>query len=86
LLARAAASGLVCEVSGRRAWRAYVVPDLAISLGLVAASKGRPPTRPSLSEPSREIASILADFDSDMAAFDARFGATIMSEESGRDG
>ena len=86
LLARAAASGLVCEVSGRRAWRAYVVPDLAISLGLVAASKGRPPTRPSLSEPSREIASILADFDSDMAAFDARFGATIISEEAGRDG
>jgi hypothetical protein len=73
LLARAAAVGLVVEVSGRRAWRVYVVPDLAITLGFVAAPKGRPALRPSLPSPSRDLADILAQFDSELAAFDARF-------------
>lgn len=73
LLARAAAVGLVVEVSGRRAWRVYIVPDLAITLGFVAAPKGRPALRPRLPSPDRGLAEILAQFDSELAAFDARF-------------
>jgi hypothetical protein len=86
LLARAAALGLVCEVSGRRAWRTYVVLSLAVALDLAPARKGRPPTRASLPEPSRELASILAEFDRDMAVFDARFGPATISEEPSGDG
>lgn len=73
LLSRAAALGLVVEVSGRRAWRIYVVPDLAIALGLVATPKGRPAMRPALPPASRDLAAVLAEFDSELAAFDARF-------------
>ncbi|MEG3162864.1 hypothetical protein U1763_20375 [Sphingomonas sp. LB2R24] len=73
LLARAAAVGLVVEVSGRLAWRVYVVPDLAITLGFVAAPKGRPALRPGLPLPDRDLADILAQFDSELAAFDSRF-------------
>jgi len=73
LLGRAASLGLVVEVSGRRAWRVYVVPDLAIALGFVAAPKGRPALRPALPPASRDLAAVLAQFDSELAAFDARF-------------
>lgn len=73
LLVRAAALGLVVEVSGRRAWRVYVVPDLAVTLGFVAAQKGRPALRPALPPANRDLAAVLAQFDSELAAFDARF-------------
>ena len=73
LLIRAAALGLVVEVSGRRAWRVYVVPDLAVTLGFVAAPKGRPALRPTLPPANRDLAAVLAQFDSELAAFDAQF-------------
>ncbi|WP_232280463.1 hypothetical protein [Sphingomonas sp. PAMC 26605] len=73
LLSRAASLGLVREVSGRRAWRTYVVPDLAIALGLVAPRKGRPRSRPTLSVPNADLDAILQDFDRQMSEFDARF-------------
>lgn len=82
LLSRAEGLGIVHEVSGRRAWRIYIVPDLAIALGFVAAAKGRPSARPTQHEPSRGLASILADFDREMAVFDANLNATSNDERS----
>ena len=73
LLSRAAALGMAQEVSGRRAWRTYATPDIAVALGFVAPPKGRPPARPLAIEPDRPLASILADFDREMAAFDVQF-------------
>jgi hypothetical protein len=73
LLSRAASLGLILEVSGRRAWRTYVVPDLAIALSFIAPPKGRPRSRPALDIPRADIHSVLQDFDREMADFDARF-------------
>lgn len=73
LLSRAASLGLILEVSGRRAWRTYVVPDLAITLGFLSPPKGRPRSRPTLDIPNANIDSILQEFDREMAEFDARF-------------
>lgn len=73
LLTRAEVLGLVREISGRRTWRTYVVPDLAVSLGFVAPPTGRPRGRPTVPPKSADIASLLEEFDRDMAEFDARF-------------
>lgn len=73
LLSRAASLGLILEVSGRRAWRTYVVPDLAIALGFIAPPKGRPRSRPTLDIPHADINSMLQNFDREMAEFDTRF-------------
>lgn len=73
LLSRAEALGLVLEVSGRRAWRTYVVPDLAVALGFIAPPKGRPRKRPSLDIRGAELSSTLLNFDREMAEFDTRF-------------
>lgn len=70
LLGRAAALGLLVEISGRQSWRAYLVPDLAVRFGFITAPRGRPRAVPPPSEP---IDQLLARFDAEMAAFDARF-------------
>lgn len=44
LLTRAAADGLVVEISGRKAWRAYLAPDLAEKFGYKSPALGRPRT------------------------------------------
>lgn len=41
LLARATELDLIVEVSGRKAWRLYLVPDLAIAFGFKPAPRGR---------------------------------------------
>lgn len=69
LLERATALGLMVEISGRESWRTYVTPDLATTLGLRPADRGRPPL---LSNPPREVASILRSFDAEMAEIEAR--------------
>ena len=74
LLTRAAGLGLVVEVSGRKAWRTYVSPDLAVALGLLSAPRGRPAARPPSPEPVGDLRSVLAAFDRELADFDARFG------------
>lgn len=73
LLDRAAQLGLVREVSGRRSWRIYASPAVAIALGLAAAPRGRPahPGKPQGSP--RAVDDIVAAFDQEMAAFNARF-------------
>lgn len=69
LLERATALGLLAEVSGRGSWRTYVAPDIAISLGLRSAERGRPP---SVSTPAPEVEAILQSFDSEMADIEDR--------------
>jgi len=69
LLERATALGIMVEISGRGSWRTYVAPDVAQSLGLRSAERGRPP---SLSTAVPEVADILAGFDSEMAEIEER--------------
>ncbi|QYE37077.1 hypothetical protein KZX46_22030 (plasmid) [Polymorphobacter sp. PAMC 29334] len=64
LLARAAQHGLVVEISGRQAWRAYLAPDLAVKFGFAAQLAGRPPRPP---EPDTRA---LSRFDEEMAEID----------------
>jgi hypothetical protein len=74
LLARAADLGLLTEVSGRRAWRMYMVPDLAIAFGFVARRVGRPQAAPRQLE---ALEPALTAFDREMAELDnvlAKFG------------
>lgn len=73
LLKRAAALGLLVEISGRQSWRAYLVPDLAVRFGFISPPRGRPRAVPPATVP---VDALLAQFDAEMAAFDARF-ATI---------
>ena len=73
LLDRAAQLGLVREVSGRRSWRIYASPAVAIALGLVAAPRGRPPHPGKPQGSPRAVDDIVATFDQEMAAFNARF-------------
>ena len=68
LLSRAAADGLVVEISGRQAWRTYLTPDLAAAFGFVARPIGRPPALPA----AAPLEPVLAQFDLEMAAIDAR--------------
>jgi hypothetical protein len=69
LLERATRLGLLVETSGRTTWRSYLSRDVALTLGLIAPPLGRP-TMPS--PPSPALAPILAAFDAEMAALDAR--------------
>lgn len=69
LLERATVLGIMVEISGRGSWRTYVAPDVAQSLGLRSAERGRPP---SVSTAVPEVADILAGFDSEMAEIEER--------------
>jgi len=69
LLQRAARLGLLVETSQRGTWRSYVAPDIAIALGFVAPDRGRPRAAP---RPFPALDTMLAVFDSEMAALDAR--------------
>jgi len=74
LLARARDLGLLVEVSGRRVWKRYLVPDLAVTFGYVPAPRGRPTSLPATSPLDRDLAATLRAFDAEMHAFDLRFG------------
>ncbi|WP_145206797.1 hypothetical protein [Sphingobium sp. B2] len=69
LLDRATRLDLLVEISGRGTWRSYVTPDVALALGLIAPDRGRPRTPP---PSSPALDTVLATFDAEMAALDAR--------------
>lgn len=69
LLERASQLGLMAEISGRESWRTYVTPDIAITLGIRPAERGRPPL---VHKASPEVGDILRSFDSEMAQIEAR--------------
>lgn len=72
LLDRAAEHGLLLEVSGRRSWRVYMIPDLARRLGFAPAVKGRPVKPPALAR-ADSIGAQLRTFDAEMAELLARY-------------
>jgi hypothetical protein len=82
LLGRAADLKLLVEVSGRRAWRLYLAPDLAVSFGLVAAPRGRPPSARVEPIPDRSLSDALDAFDREMADIDRRLGGIAASPTS----
>jgi hypothetical protein len=76
LLDRAAGLGLLREISGRTSWKTYLAPDLAIAFGFASPERGRPRIEPPRDATAPDLAAVLAAFDRDMAAFDARFGTS----------
>jgi len=80
LLERAARLGLLIQTSGRETWRSYVTPDVALALGLNMPDRGRPRCLPRTT-PAMET--VLEDFDTEMAAIDARLERLALSSASG---
>ncbi len=68
LLARTADAGLLVEISGRQAWRTYLVTDLAVAFGFARRPVGRPVEPPKVSE---ALDPSLSRFDAEMAELDA---------------
>ena len=69
LLVRAAALGLVHEITGRETWKLYLASDLAFRYGFASRPRGRPPS------PAPALAPLdhaLARFDREMAEVDAK--------------
>lgn len=79
LLARAAEMGLLVEISGRMAWRRYLVPDLAVSFGYLATPRGRPAKSPHPDALDRTLASTLASFDMEMEELSSKLAALGIS-------
>jgi hypothetical protein len=86
LLDRAASLGLVVEVSGRRSWKTYLAPDLAIALGLRAPPQGRPRKVPDPAVDDHALSTALDDFDRRMAEIDARLARVLPGEAPGDGG
>lgn len=78
LLDRAADLGVLVEITGRRTWKAYVAPDLAVALGLRKAAVGRPRKEAPPPASSSALAGALDAFDRDMADIEARFGKVAL--------
>lgn len=72
ILKRAASLGVLVEVSGRRSWKAYVEPALAVALGLRNAPLGRPRNEPPPLAPASDLAGTLDDFDQAMIEIEAK--------------
>ena len=72
LLDRAASFGLLVEVSGRTAWKRYLVPDLAVAFGLAPSPKGRPKKLAESQPYDRDLASAFDTFDDEMRLLDAK--------------
>lgn len=78
LLERATRLGVLVETSGRATWRSYLARDVALTLGLIAPPLGRPAIS---APPSPALAPVLAAFDAEMAALDARLARLGVSSE-----
>jgi len=68
LLARTAELGLLVEFTGRKAWRVYVVTDLAYAFGFQQRPRGRPEGPPKI---NATLEPALAWFDREMEEVDA---------------
>ncbi|WP_449469975.1 hypothetical protein [Sphingobium chungangianum] len=82
LLARAADAGLLVEISGRQAWRTYLVTDLAVAFGFARRPVGRPVEPPKVSE---ALDPSLSRFDAEMAELDAMLARLGVVSDVGDD-
>lgn len=76
LLDRATAADLMVEITQRRSWRLFLVPDLAVEMGFIAARRGRPRKEPPSPPASRDLAQVYDAFDAEMARIDALLAKT----------
>lgn len=74
LLSRAAAAGLLVEITQRRSWRLFLTPDMAIAFGYARPKRGRPAKEPPPLPPSRDLAAVFDTFDQEMARIDRLLG------------
>ena len=70
LLDRAVGSELLVEITQRRSWRLFLVPDLARIFGYVKPARGRPQAEAPPLPPSRDLAATFDAFDAEMEAID----------------
>jgi hypothetical protein len=84
LLDRGASLGLLVEVSGRRSWKTYLAPDLAMALGLRKALVGRPRKAEHRSDDDLGLSAALDDFDRRMAEIDARLSGRLSGGQPNR--
>jgi hypothetical protein len=82
LLARSQSLGLTVEVTGRRTWRLYIPPDLAVTFGIVPAPRGRPSKAKSELMPDRPLSEALDAFDEEMAKIDMMLASLGNSRSS----
>lgn len=74
LLTRAAAAGMLVEITQRRSWRLFLTTDLAADFGFAAARRGRPRHEPPSLPIDRRIAQMYDDFDRQIAEINALLG------------
>ncbi len=71
LLDRAAAAGLLIEITKRRTWRQFLRADLAVAFSFVPARRGRPASEPPPLPADRDLAEVFDRFDQELADIDA---------------
>ena len=82
LLDRAAAAGLLIEITQRRSWRLFLTPDLAVEFGYARPKRGRPAKEPPPLPANRDLANVFDAFDREMANIDRLLGDSAVQFES----
>jgi hypothetical protein len=70
LLERAAATGLLIEITQRRTWRIFLAEDLAVDFGYAMPKRGRPKGEPPPLPADRKLAEVFDAFDREMTVID----------------
>src|SRR3546814_13655071 len=79
LLDRAAAAGLLIEITQRRSWRLFLTPDMALAFGYARPKRGRPAKEPPALPVSRYLAMAFDAFDQGIANIDRLLHETAPS-------
>ena len=78
LLDRAAAAGLLIEITQRRSWRQFLAPDLAVEFGYARPKRGRPAKEPPALPVNRDLAVVFDAFDQEMERIDRLLGGAAI--------
>lgn len=70
VIGRAAAAGLLVEITTRKSWRQFLTPDLAVAFGFATPRRGRPRIDVPALPVSATLATALETFDHEMAEID----------------
>lgn len=84
LLERAAATGLLVEITQRRSWRLFLTRDTAVVFGFAAARRGRPRKPPPPLPATRDLAETFAAFDDEMSRIDKLLDRTAAGGDGTR--